>query len=73
MNTGLIINNQAINDSALTLGLGMPLRGAFSNVNIGFELGNRGTTNAGLVKENYMNFSIGLSFNDKWFQKRKYN
>lgn len=72
-NTGLIINNQAINDSALTLGLGMPLRGTFSNVNIGFELGNRGTTNSGLVKENYMNFSIGLSFNDRWFQKRKFD
>ena len=71
--TRLIINNQAINDSALTLGLGMPLRGTFSNVNIGFELGNRGTTNSGLVKENYMNFSIGLSFNDRWFQKRKFD
>jgi len=72
-NTGLIINNQAINDNALTLGLGMPLRGTFSNVNVGFEFGSRGTKNAGLVKEDYINFSVGLSFNDRWFQKRKYN
>lgn len=72
-NTGLIIDNQSINDSALTLGAGMPLRGTFSNINIGFEFGNRGTKNAGLVKENYMNFSVGLSLNDRWFQKRKYN
>jgi hypothetical protein len=72
-NTGLIINDQSIKDSAMTLGLGMPLKGTFSNVNLGFELGNRGTQAAGLVKENYMNFSIGLSLNDQWFIKRKYN
>ncbi len=72
-NTGLVINSQPINDAALTLGLGMPLRGVFSNINVGFELGNRGTKAAGLVREHYMNFSIGLSLNDKWFQKSKYN
>lgn len=72
-NTGLVINNQPIEDAAVTLGLGLPLRGAFSNVNLGFELGNRGTQKGGLVREHYMNFSIGLSLNDLWFQKRKYN
>jgi len=72
-NTGLVIDNNSIKDAALTLGLGMPLRGTFSNVNIGFELGNRGTKNSGLVNENYMNFNIGLSLNDRWFVKRKYD
>lgn len=72
-NTGLIINNKSIEDAALTLGLGMPLRGTFSNINIGFELGNRGTKDAELVREHYMNFSVGLSLNDRWFQKRKYD
>jgi hypothetical protein len=72
-NTGLVINDQPIEDVALTFGLGMPLRGAFSNINLGVEFGNKGTKNAGLVREHYMNFSIGLSLNDKWFQKSKYN
>jgi hypothetical protein len=72
-NTGLVINNQPIEDVAATFGLGMPLRGAFSNINLGVEFGNKGTKNAGLVREHYMNFSIGLSLNDKWFQKSKYN
>ncbi len=72
-NTGLIINDQSIKDSAITIGLGMPLKGTFSNINLGVELGNRGTTTAGLVKENYFNFSVGLSFNDQWFVKRKFN
>lgn len=72
-NTGLVINNQAIEDAAATLGLGLPLRGAFSNINVGVEVGNRGTQKGGLVREHYMNFSVGLSLNDRWFQKRKYN
>ena len=57
----------------LTLGFGLPIPGAFSNINIGFEFGKKGTTNANLVQENYGNLSIGLSFNDKWFNKKLYN
>jgi hypothetical protein len=72
-NTGLVINNTPIKDGALTLGLGMPLKGAFSNINIGFELGERGTKSAGLVSEQYMNFNVSLSLNDRWFVKRKYD
>lgn len=72
-NTGLVINNSAINDYAFTGGLGMPVGGAFSNVNLGFELGRRGTTAANLIEENYANIIISLSLNDKWFTKRKYD
>lgn len=72
-NTGLMINNQSIKDQSVSLGFGLPLPGYTSNLNIGLELGTKGTTTAGLVKENYFNISIGVSFNDKWFQKRKYD
>lgn len=70
--TGLIINSESINDIGLTLGVGLPLTGSFSNVNIGFELGKKGTTAANLVQENYANLSVSFSFNDKWFVKRKF-
>ncbi len=70
--TGLNINGESINDFGMSFGLGLPVRG-FSNVNIGFELGQRGTNNAGLIKENYFNLRLSLSLNDKWFQKSKYN
>ena len=40
-----------------------------SNLNIGFEIGKRGQTAKGLVQENYVNFRLGLSLNDKWFKK----
>ena len=58
---------------ALTVGLGMPLTGTFSNVNIGLEFGKRGTTAANLVEENYANVSVSFSLNERWFEKRKFN
>ena len=71
-NTGLIINNTSIKDYGVTAGVGLPLIGVFSNVNIGVEYGQRGTTTANLVQENYTNITIGFSLNDKWFQKRRF-
>jgi hypothetical protein len=70
-NTGLVVNDKSIKDTALTLGLGMPVGGSFSNINFGFEFGKRGITSANLIQENYINISVGFSFNDRWFTKRK--
>ena len=72
-NTGLVINNKTITDAAFTLGLSLPLKNTFSSLNLSFERGSRGTTANNLVRENYNLFSVGLSFNDRWFVKRKYN
>ena len=72
-NTGLVVNNKSIEDAAVTLGLGFPVPGGFSNINLGMEYGRKGTRAADLVRENYINFTVSLSLNDKWFVKRKYN
>ncbi len=72
-NTGLVISNQAITDKAVTFGLGLPVGGRLSNVNFGVEFGQRGTTTANLIEENYMNFKISLSLSDLWFVKSKYD
>ena len=72
-NTGLVLQNKSINDFAGTFGLGLPLSGIFSNINVGVEIGKRGTKFFNLVEENYVNFSVGLSLSDKWFVKRKYD
>lgn len=71
--TGLVLNDESINDYALSLGMGLPVNYLTSNINIGVELGTRGTTNANLIQENYVNLFISLSLNDRWFVKRKYN
>ena len=72
-NTGLELKGESINEFGISFGVGLPVGDMFSNANIGFEYGSTGTTNAGLVKENFFNFSLSLSLNDRWFRKRKYN
>ena len=68
-NTGLVINNESINDYGMNFGLGLPV--GVSNINLAFEFGKRGTTTNGLIEENYFNVGVGLSLNDIWFKKRK--
>lgn len=71
--TGMMIRNESINDFGITFGVGLPVARSISNVNLGVEFGRRGTLNSGLIQENYVNFQISLSLNDRWFIKRKYN
>lgn len=71
-NTGMVVNQKSIKESAVTFGFGLPVSGTFSNINIGFELGKKGTTAAGLVQENFTNITVGFTFNDKWFIKKLY-
>ena len=69
--TGLIVNNTEVNDFGMSFGVGLPMGKQLSNINVGFELGKRGELNNGLIKENYLNFRLSLTLNDKWFNKRK--
>ncbi len=69
--TGMVVNNKNINNFGITFGLGLPLRGNFSNLNLGFELGRRGTSAADLIEESYFKINVGLSLNDLWFRKKK--
>lgn len=71
--TGLNINNESIKEFGISFGLGLPVGNFFSNANLGLEIGKRGTTNSNLVQENFVNFQLSLSLNDRWFQKRKYD
>ncbi len=69
-------NGQNIDEKAVTLGVGLPLRAAgVSNINFGVEVGTRGNTRNNMIRENYFKFSIGISLfgDDYWFVKYKYD
>jgi len=72
-NTGLNINSETINEFGISFGVGLPVGRMFSNTNLGLEIGKRGTTNNNLIKENFVNFQLSLSLNDRWFERRKYD
>lgn len=68
-NTGLIVNNQTINDMGVSAGFALPVGNGFSDLSFAFEYGKRGTKSAGLVQENYFNITIAVSITDRWFRK----
>ena len=68
----IIVNNLPINQFSLNLGVGFPLAG-LSKANVGFEFGQIGEESNLIVKENYFTLRLGLSLNDIWFIRRKYN
>ena len=71
--TGMRLYDTPITDFGITFGLSLPAIKGISNLNLGVELGQRGKITNRLVKEQYINFHIGLSLNDRWFIKRKIN
>ncbi|WP_298368178.1 hypothetical protein [uncultured Lutibacter sp.] len=76
--TGLKVNGDGvgsdftpIDDFGISFGVGLPVSNQLSNLNLGFEFGKRGKITNGLIQENYMNFRLSFSLNDKWFKKRE--
>lgn len=77
-NTGMMLdmdgngsNYEPIDDFGISFGIGFPVGKQISNLNFGFEYGKRGNTKSNIVQENYFNFRMSISLNDKWFEKRQ--
>ena len=69
----LRIDNEDIQEFGISFGIALPLRKSFSTLNVGAELGRRGKDESGLTQENFFNLQFGVTINDKWFIKRKYD
>lgn len=71
------IDNQDINQMAVTVGFGFPLPsmfgGSFYKINFSTEFGQMGTLSNNLVRERYINFHLGFTLNERWFQRRRYD
>ena len=67
------LHNTTINYYALTLGASLPFKRSQDRIHTAFELGRRGTEANGLIRENFYKLSLGITLNDKWFVKRKYD
>lgn len=73
----LQINGTNINKYAITAGVTLPFQKStinrMSGIDLGVELGNRGTLKNNMIRQNFVNLRIGINFADKWFSKRLYN
>ncbi len=71
-NTYLRLNEHQLTDYGITLGFGIPYRDRDTSFNFAINLGQRGTIEDNLVKENYVVFSFSTSLYDFWFHQRRY-
>lgn len=66
------INEQTINDFGINFGLSLPVANA-SSLHTTFTFGQRGKTENDLVRERYFRLTLGVTFNDRWFNRVKYD
>ncbi|MBO7141651.1 MAG: hypothetical protein J6V76_00865 [Bacteroidales bacterium] len=68
--TYLELNGTTIKNQGMTFGLGLPLRSIL--LNIGCDMGKRGTTSNNLYEEKYFLLHFNVTIHDVWFVKRKF-
>jgi hypothetical protein len=68
-----VLQNTQINEFGINFGWSLPVS-RFSNLDFGLMLGNRGTTDNNLVREDFFKVYFGATFNDnRWFIRPKFN
>lgn len=76
-NDYLVVDDHQLQEIGMSFGLSMPVLGSTtrSRFNFGAELGQRGTTDNGLIKERYASWYIGFTITpdirEQWFKKRR--
>jgi hypothetical protein len=58
---------------AASVGFGIPLKNDYSMINISLEVGKNGTSDKGLIQENFYLLHVNFSLHDIWFLKPKYD
>ncbi|MDB5262322.1 MAG: hypothetical protein JWQ14_1603 [Adhaeribacter sp.] len=76
--TPVNLQNTQINNTAVHAGFSFPIGSTprppefnQSAINIGLAFGKNGTTENNLIRENYLQFNVGISLNSSWFIKQK--
>lgn len=67
----LMVRGNNVREYSATLGLGLPVPGFKTVLNLGFGWVHRQAHPTPLIKENYFNFTLGINFNETWFHKRR--
>lgn len=64
-------NNKPVNDFGINFGMSLPA--GRSSVDLAFKYGKRGNKDENILEESYFKIFFGLTFNDQWFIKRKFD
>lgn len=67
-----LINGNMVKDFGLNFGFSMPVS-RFSSLDFAFKVGQRGNLTDNTIEENYFKIYFGMTFNDQWFIKRRFD
>jgi hypothetical protein len=67
-----LINGMPVKDFGINFGFSLPVRGA-SSLDFAFKVGKRGNLKDNTIEENYFKIYFGVTFNDKWFIRRRFD
>lgn len=70
-NYPFLANGNQVKDFGINFGLSLPA--GRSNINLAFTTGRRGNKAENTLQENYFKLFFGITFNDEWFRKRKFD
>jgi len=72
-NTPLLLNDTQLKEMSVSFGFGIPVRKSRTKYDVSLTLGQRGTTDNNLIKEQFVKFGLSVSYDGIWFVKRKYD
>jgi hypothetical protein len=70
--TPLNLKGHHIDEIGISFGLGLPIKKSKSTINLSGSFGRKGTTQDGLIQENFFRFTVGVNVFENWFFKSKY-
>ncbi|HPH45377.1 MAG TPA: hypothetical protein PKU83_00115 [Chryseolinea sp.] len=66
-----LVNDKELKDFGINFGFSLPA--GRSSVDLAFKVGKRGDRKVNAVEESYFKVYFGITFNDQWFVKRKFD
>ncbi len=67
-----LINGSIVRDFGINFGFSMPVS-RISSLDFAIKVGKRGDVKVNTIEENYFKIYFGMTFNDQWFIKRRFD
>ena len=67
-----LVNGNAVKDFGITFGVSLPVN-RISSLDFAIKFGKKGDHTLNSIEESYLKLYFGLTFNDQWFIKRKFD
>ena len=72
-NTPLQFQDNQLKEMSVSFGFGIPVKKSVTKYDFSCTLGQRGTMEDNLIKEQFVRLGLSVSYDGIWFVKRKYD